>query len=133
MYDNDFDAMIAEGLRSEVPQRLLLVLLKVEMSDQVATDKSSGTLTPVMVNDIELTSRVSRKALMDEADGVGHPWDMIMASTVENKGGKAPTGDDANPLLEKMAGDVLQGRDLTAYAVFDRSGNRLVVNTGPDG
>jgi hypothetical protein len=130
MYDNDFDALIAEGLRSEDYQRLLLVLLKVDASDQMDIGKSQGTLTPVMVNDIELTPKISHKALLEEIDSVGPQWDMVMVSTVSNVSGATPSGDGANPLLEKMAGDVLQGRDLTGYAIFDRDGTRLVVNQG---
>lgn len=127
---NDFDGLISEGLRTGVPQRLLLVLLRVEISEGNELGETSGTLTPVMVNDVELTSQLSCKALLEEADSVGHPWNMMMVSTLSGAGGALPGSDEAKSHLEKMAGDVLQGRDLAAYAIFDRDGTRLAVNPG---
>ncbi len=130
MDSNDFDGLISEGLESGIRQRLLLVLLRVETSEGAGSDETSGTLTPVIVNDIELTSQVSLEALLEEADSVGHPWDMVMVSTLTGSGGAAPGSDEAKSHLEKMAGDVLQGRDLAAYAIFDRDGTRLLVKPG---
>jgi hypothetical protein len=130
---NDFDDLIAEGLRSGVPQRLLLVLLRVEISEGDEPSESGGTLTPVMVNDLELTSEISRRTLLQEADSVGHSWNMMMVSTLSGAGGKLPSSEEAKPHLERMAGDVLQGRDLAAYAIFDRDGTRLEVNPKADG
>lgn len=125
---NDFDDLIAEGLRSEVPQRLLLVLLRAEPTEADKSSETGGTLTPVLVNDLELTSQTSLASLLEEADSVGLSWEMMMVSTLSSAGGALPRSDEAKPHLEKMAGDVLQGRDLAAYAVFQRDGNRLVVN-----
>ena len=133
MDDNDFDDLIAEGLSEGVPQRLLLVLLDAEIATGEGPEETTGTLTPVMVNDVELASEVTLEALLEEADSVGQPWNMVMVSTLAGEGGAMPSSDDAKPHLEKMAGDVLQGRDLAGYAIFDREGNRLAVSAGPSG
>ncbi|MCC5978513.1 MAG: hypothetical protein LAT81_11420 [Oceanicaulis sp.] len=124
----DFDDLIAEGVESDVSQRLLLVLLSIEVAEQRGPDEASGTLTPVMANDLELAPEISFEALVAEADSVGQPWDMVMVSTLTDQGGRMPERDLATPHLEKMADDVVQGRDLSAYAIFDRSGNRLALN-----
>lgn len=131
MDENDFDDLIAEGLRAGVPQRLLLVLLNAEIENGDGPEESSGTLTPVMVNDVELAAEVTLEALLEEADSVGQPWNMVMVSTLAGEGGAMPDSDEAKPHLEKMAGDVLQGRDLAGYAIFDREGTRLAVSPGP--
>jgi hypothetical protein len=131
MDENDFDDLIAEGLREGVPQRLLLVLLDAEIATGDGPDETSGTLTPVMVNDVELTPEVTLEALLEEADSVGQPWNMVMVSTLAGDGGAMPGSDEAKPHLEKMAADVIQGRDLGPYAIFDREGNRLAVSPGP--
>ncbi len=129
---NDLDDLLAEGLRSGVPQRLLLVLLRVEISEGDKSSETSGTLTPVMVNDVELTSEINLTTLLEEADSVGHSWNMMMVSTLSSVGGALPGSDEAKSHLERMASDVLQGRDLSAYAIFDRDGTRLEVNPGAD-
>jgi hypothetical protein len=131
--NNDFDDLIAEGLRSGVPQRLLLVLLRVEFSEEDKPSESGGTLTPVLVNDLELTPEISCTTLMEEADSVGLSWNMMMVSTLSSTSGALPGSEEAKPHLEKMAGDVLQGRDLAAYAIFDRDGTRLEVNPSARG
>lgn len=124
----DFDELIAEGLESDVAQRLLLVLLRIDVAEESGPDETSGALTPVMVNDLALTPEVGFEALVEEADSVGQPWDMVMVSTWSAQDGRMPERDAATPHLEKMAGDVVQGRDLSTYAVFDRSGNRLILS-----
>lgn len=133
MSRNDFDDLIAEGLRSGVPQRLLLVLLRVELFEADKSSETGGTLTPVLVNDVELTSEISLTTLLEEADSVGLSWEMMMVSTLSSAVGALPSSDEAKSHLEKMAGDVLQGRDLGAYAIFERDGNRLEVNSSATG
>lgn len=127
MDGTDFDDLIAEGVDSGVAQRLLLVLLRIDVATENGSDETSGTLTPVMVNDIELAPEVGFAALAEEADSVGQPWDMVLVSTLTAQDGRMPERDAATPHLEKMAGDVVQGRDLSPYAAFDRNGNRLVL------
>lgn len=127
MDQTDFDDLIAEGLEDDAAQRLLLVLLRIDVAKESGAGEASGTLTPVMVNDLELAPAVSFAALVEEADSVGQPWDIVMVSTMTGQDGRMPERDDATPHLEKMAGDVVHGRDLAHYAVFDRSGKRLLL------
>lgn len=128
MAQTDFDALIAEGTESGVALRLLLVLLKIDLTEESGPGETSGALTPVMVNDVALAPEIDFAVLLEEADSVGQPWDMVMVSTLSAQDGHLPERDAATPHLEKMADDVVQGRDLSAYAVFDRSGNRLVLS-----
>lgn len=124
MTANDFDALIETALGESQGSRLLLVLLRVETK---AERSSSGSLTPLLANDLEVAPDISLQQVIAQADLVGLPWDMIMASVLSDPTGKAPSSAAAEPYLKKMADDVMRGGDLSRYAFFDREGSRLAI------
>lgn len=132
---SSFEELIKAGLDQEEPQRLLMVLLKAEPEegDGQPDDKDvihgSGLLRPVMATDRELTVELRLDALVEEADQSGMAWDLIMVSSLSAAGGRLPTSEEAEPYLKQMAEAVETGADLSRYAVFDRAGSPVQLQT----
>lgn len=130
-----FDDLIAAGLKEPDPQLLLLVLLRttpatVEENPGADGDSAgSGTLTPVMATDLMLTGEVQLETIVEEADSLGEPWDLIMVSSLCSNDGRLPESDDAEPYLKQMAEAVQTGGDLSSYAVFNRAGCPVALKT----
>lgn len=130
-----FDELKEAGLQQGEPQRLLLVLLKAdaESGDGTPDDKDvikgSGYLRPVMATDRELNEELRLDALVEEADQSGLSWDLIMVSSLSASGGRLPTSEEAEPYLKQMAEAVEMGADLSRYAVFDRAGSPVQLQT----
>ena len=124
-----FDDLLRVGLQQPDPQRLLLVLLRAEPDEAPEYGKDGeaieggGALTPVMATDRELTEDLRLDVLVEEADQSGHPWDLILVSSLSAPGGRLPTPEEAEPYLQQMAEAVESGADLSRYAVFDRAGS----------
>jgi len=123
-----FDDLLAAGLAEARAQRLLLVLLQARPRDDGSAGfgrdevEGTGTLTPVMATDLELSPGLRLDALVGQADSLGHAWDLIMVSSLSAPDGHMPTSEDAESPLQRMAQAVLSGADLSGYAVFDRAG-----------
>jgi hypothetical protein len=125
MASNDFDALIETALGESGGARLLLVLLR---SEPDAGKSGGGSLTPVLANDVVVEAGVDLDAVVRQADLVGLPWDMIMAAVLTDPTGNVPSSTAAEPHLKKMADDLMRSGDLSRYAVFDRTGNRLSIS-----
>ncbi len=132
---SSFDDLKKAGLEQDEPQRLLLVLLKAEPEsgdgnpDKNDVIQGSGYLRPVMATDRELTEELRLDVLAEEADQSGMAWDLIMVSSLSATGGRLPTSEEAEPYLKQMAEAVEMGADLSRYAVFDRAGSPVQLQT----
>ena len=137
MQITSFDDLKTAGLQQDSPQLLLLVLLRAEPEDDAAPPEGTeviegcGHLVPVMATDRELTSDLRLDVLVEEADRVGQPWDLIMVSSLSSDGGRLPTSEEAEPYLKQMAEAVEGGGDLSGYAVFDRAGSPVRLESHP--
>lgn len=130
-----FDDLKEAGLQQGSPQRLLLLLLKAEPDEEATHHRGGeaieggGTLQPVMATDRELDAELRLDALVEEADQSGLAWDLIMVSSLSASGGRLPTEEEAEPYLKQMAEAVEMGADLSRYAVFDRAGSPVQLQT----
>jgi hypothetical protein len=137
MQIKSFDDLKTVGLQQDSPQLLLLVLLRAEPEDDAAPPEGTeviegrGHLVPVMATDRELTSDLRLDVLVEEADRVGQAWDLIMVSSLSSDGGRLPTSEQAEPYLKQMAETVESGGDLSGYAVFDRAGSPVRLESHP--
>lgn len=127
-----FDDLLRIGLEQGTPQRLLLVLLRAEPDgDSTEPEKGviqgRGALTPVMATDIELTAQVRLHVLAEEADSLGHSWDLLLVSSLSGRDGQLAASEEAETYLQAMAEAVTRGEDLSRYAVFDRAGSPVVL------
>jgi hypothetical protein len=132
---SSFEDLKQMGLEQDEPQRLLLVLLAAEAEEGTGEPddnnviQGSGTLRPVMATDRELTEDLRLDALVEEADQSGLQWDLIMVSALSASNGQLPSSEDAEPYLKQMAEAVEMGADLSRYAVFDRAGSPVQLET----
>lgn len=130
-----FDDLISAGLAQPDPQRLLLLLLRAVATTtekNLTTDgdsSGSGTLIPVMATDLELSDTVRLETIIDEADSLGHPWDLIMVSCLSGSHGHLPDTKEAEPYLQQMAEAIRNGTGLSHYAVFNRAGSPVSLQT----
>ena len=137
MQIRNFDDLKAVALQQDSPQLLLLVLLRAEPEDDAAPPEGTeviegrGHLVPVMATDRELTPDLRLDVLVEEADRVGQPWDLIMVASLSSDGGRLPASEEAEPYLKQMAETVESGGDLSGYAVFDRAGSPVRLESQP--
>lgn len=123
-----FDDLKTAGLAEPEPQRLLLVLLRAEPEEEGTTSandvtRGRGTLTPVAATDKELTPELDLAAIVEEADSLDQPWQLMLVSSLAGRAGAMPNSEQASPHLEAMVEAVMTGGDLSRYAAFDRAGS----------
>lgn len=130
-----FDELLELALQQPDAQRLLLVLLRAEPEDEGTQHgdgdaiEGKGTLQPVMATDREVDEELRLDALVEEADQSGLQWDLILVSSLSAAGGRMPTAEEADPHLKQMAEAVEAGADLSGFAVFDRAGSPVELQT----
>jgi hypothetical protein len=111
------------------PQRLMFLFAKAtEMDQSVKVDHQSGTITPVMCVDKLPEELESFEMLVKEADTMSKEWDFIFISTLSGKDGNPPTSQDADPFLEKMSNQLLDGGDFSGYIILDRMERPVIIS-----
>lgn len=123
-----FNDLIQTAQAQSQPQRLLFLFAKTEAEKKKKSKKQQrGTITPVMCVD-KLPSEISSfKALLAEADQISTAWDFIFIAGLSGHDGQAPSTEDAEPHLNKMANDLMGGQDLSQYMIFDRKENPIMI------
>jgi len=127
---SNFAQLIQAAESQPQPQRLLFLLAKTETKKQKKSPSSqTGTITPVMCVDKTPAELGQFKELVSEADAINRDWDLMLIAGLNGQNGVAPTTQDAEPLLNKMANDLMQGQALTRYLILDRNENRIEVQS----
>lgn len=128
MIANLTDLITAAQEQSE-PQRLLFLFARAETQKKKKKKKNqqSDTITPVMCVDKLPEEIASFQALIAEADNITTEWDFMLVAGLSGANGNAPSTEDAEPHLNKMANDLMAGQDLSQYIIFDRTENPIVV------
>jgi hypothetical protein len=124
-----FNQLLKAALAQPEPQRLLFLLAKTDRTNHKKQDIAKGTLTPVMCVDKLPAELTSYTELINEADAITNQWDIMLIAGMNGEQGKAPTTEEAEPLLNKMANDVIQGQDLSRYLILDRDENLIEMVT----
>ncbi|MCB1662505.1 MAG: ribonucleotide reductase subunit alpha [Pseudomonadales bacterium] len=121
--------LITAAQEQTEPQRLLFLFAKAEAQNKKKKSKRqhSGTISPVMCVDKLPEEITSFKALVAEADNITNEWDFMLVAGLSGAKGNAPSTEDAEPHLNKMANDLMSGQDLSQYIIFDRTENPIVV------
>ncbi|SHE75594.1 hypothetical protein SAMN04487965_0583 [Microbulbifer donghaiensis] len=122
---SNFQKLIEAAQNQPQPQRLLFLLAKAERNNNPKKSTAKGAITPVMCVD-KLPEELSSFAdFIAEADGIDTSWNMILIAGLNGENGQAPTTEEAEPLLNKMANDLMQGQDLSRYLILDREENQI--------
>lgn len=103
------------------PQRLLFLFAQTDISRKTRKrDEKTGTITPTMMVD-KLPSELSDfSALVEEADEMSKDWNFVFIAALGGEKGQPPSSDDAEPFLTQMSNDVVSGKNIHRYVVFNR-------------
>ena len=112
------------------PQRLLLLFANAESTNNKKSKKyRRGTISPVMCVD-KLTSELTTFAsLAMEADTIEKKWNFVFISSLSGDNNVAPTSEEAEPFLNKMANDIESGNDIGRYVILDRDENPIELES----
>lgn len=124
---SNFNQLVDAAKAQSEPQRLLFLLAKSERTNKEKKSTANGTITPVMCVDKLPDELSDLSAFIVEADGINQDWDMLFIAGMNGANNQPPSPDDAGPLLEKMADDLMQGKDLSRYLVIDREDNLIEI------
>ncbi|WP_412971408.1 ribonucleotide reductase subunit alpha [Glaciecola sp. MF2-115] len=108
------------------PQRLLFLFAAADPTNKSAKrEDKKGTIEPTMVVD-KLPSEVpSFEALIKEADSINKKWDFVFIASLSGQNKQPPSSEDAEPFLDQMTDDVMTGKNIRRYVVFDRKENPI--------
>ncbi len=109
------------------PQRLLFLIAKTESTTKSKNDRHRGTVSPVMCVDKLPEELTDFKHFTREADRITKDWDLILIAGISGENGQAPDTDSVEPVLNKMANDLMQGQELSRYLILDRNENRIEI------
>lgn len=123
---SNFTELLNAAHEQDQPQRLLFLFAKAEAEGK-GKKAQRGTLAPLMCVDKLPEEIESFAALAKEADGISKDWSFVFVVGLSGANGKAPSSDDAVPYLNKMTNDLVTGRSIAQYAVFDRNENPVAL------
>lgn len=124
-----FQKLVDAAKNQPEPQRLLMLFVKASQENKAKKKRSRGTINPVMCVDKLPEELTTFTNLIKEADNISSEWNMVLFAGLNGTDGKAPTTEDADPLLNRMANDVAMGQDLARYFILDRKGNQIQVTS----
>jgi len=121
-----FKELLQMTNEQSAPQRLMFLFANAESTNPKKSKKHQrGTISPVMCVD-KLPSELSTfNALVKEADSIAKQWNFVFIASLSGENGVAPTTDEAEPFLNKMANDIETGNGIGRYVIFDREENPI--------
>ncbi|RTR33760.1 ribonucleotide reductase subunit alpha [Shewanella atlantica] len=121
-----FKELLQMTNEQSAPQRLMFLFANAESTNPKKSKKHQrGTISPVMCVD-KLPSELSTfDALVKEADSIAKQWNFVFIASLSGENGVAPTTDEAEPFLNKMANDIETGNGIGRYVIFDREENPI--------
>lgn len=123
--NSNFHKLVQAAKAQPEPQRLLFLLAKSERSNKAKKSRARGTITPIACVD-KLPQELSTiKKFASEADRITADWNMILIAGMNGSDGHAPTTEEAEPLLNKMANDLVSGQDLSRYLILTRDDDQV--------
>jgi len=123
-----FSDLVTMAAADPEPSKLLVVLIGVEAAHRAGPDGSEvaleneGSLTPMMVRDLDMRADLTLEEVVAEADTTGQLWQFLLLAVLPGRDGQAPDDDDCDTCLKRMAKAVLSGGDLSCYVCFNRQG-----------
>lgn len=125
---NNFNDLVNEAKKQNIPQRMLFLFAKAESLKGVfAVKHKSGTITPVMCADKLPEEIKTFQDLVTEADGISRNWNFVFIATFGDNPLQAPSSKDADSYLKRMCDDLAEGKDLSKYVVLDRDESPVVI------
>lgn len=125
---NNFEDLLSYAAKQEDAQRLLFLFVKAsENKKSRKRDEKKGSLDAVMCVDKLPEEIGSFVHLLKEADSITPKWDLVFVAGLSGRPGEPPTPEDAEPFLNQMTNDLVNGQNIARYMVFDREGAPVVM------
>jgi hypothetical protein len=128
-----FDDLLRAARAQPEPQRLLFVFATAELpGDSTAEERArfeageGGALVPLMSVDKDPDDLASFASLAQESRQFAGDWTMVFVAGLSGRGGRKPTGEEADRSLQRMIESVKSG-SFGAYLPFDRQGRPVRV------
>jgi len=121
-----FKELLQMTNEQSAPQRLMFLFANAESTNPKKSKKHQrGTISPVMCVDKLPSELTTFSALVKEADSIAKQWNFVFIASLSGENGVAPTTDEAEPFLNKMANDIETGNGIGRYVIFDREENPI--------
>ncbi|RTR37967.1 ribonucleotide reductase subunit alpha [Shewanella canadensis] len=121
-----FKELLQMTNEQSAPQRLMFLFADAESTNPKKSKKHQrGTISPVMCVDKLPSELTTFDALVKEADSIAKQWNFVFIASLSGENGVAPTTDEAEPFLNKMANDIETGNGIGRYVIFDREENPI--------
>lgn len=131
----DFESFLSYARGSDEPQRLLFILVRVELPEDASEEERrryeegrGGGLVPVMYVDKAPGEVADFSTLVEEARAMGEDWHMVLAAALVGEEGAPPGAAEVEETFNGIIQTVQTGGDLSSLLAFDREGDPVVFN-----
>ena len=131
---SSFEDLLQVARQQPEPQRLLFVFADIELPDDSTAEQRArfqagegGAFVPLMSVDKKPEELDTFDMLVEESRQFGRDWAVVFVAGLSGRGGRAPTGDEADRSLQGMIEAIKTGA-FGAFLPFDRFGNPLLID-----
>lgn len=131
---SSYDDLVRAARRQPQPQRLLFVFTGAELPEGSTPEQQArfragegGALVPLMSVDKIPEQLGTFSDLVEESRQFGRDWVVVFAAGLSGRGGRAPSSDEADRMLQRMIEAIKAGAFAT-FIAFDRQGRTLSLN-----
>jgi hypothetical protein len=129
-----FQQLLNAAAAQPEPQRLLFVFAAAELPDDANPEQRrrfeagrGGALVPLACVDKDPAELGSWAALVTESRQASPPWQVVFIAGLPGRGGRPPPARDIDTALEKMVGNIRQGR-FSGYMALKANGEPLAFS-----
>ena len=129
---SNFDDLLRTAREQPEPQRLLFVFATAVLPDDSTPEQRArfeagegGALAPRMSVDKAPEELGTFSALVEESRQFGPDWAIVFVARLPGRGGRAPTGEEADQSLQRMVESIKAGA-FGSFVPFDPQGRPVL-------
>jgi len=129
---SNFDDLLRAAREQPEPQRLLFVFATAVLPDDSTPEQRArfeagegGALAPLMSVDKAPEELGTFSALVEESRQFGPDWAIVFVASLPGRGGRAPTGEEADQSLQRMVESIKAGA-FGSFVPFDPQGGPVL-------
>jgi hypothetical protein len=129
---SNFDDLLRTAREQPEPQRLLFVFATAVLPDDSTPEQRArfeagegGALAPLMSVDKAPEELGTFSALVEESRQFGPDWAIVFVASLPGRGGRAPTGEEADQSLQRMVESIKAGA-FGSFVPFDPQGRPVL-------
>jgi hypothetical protein len=127
-----FDDLLRAAREQREPQRLLFVFAGAELPEDSTPEQrrrfdagAGGALIPLICVDKTPDELGTFSELVEESRSLGPEWTIVFVACLAGRGGRAPTGEDAEGPLRSMV-ESIKAASHGSFIPFDRNGRPVL-------